>query len=171
MNNLYLLDANVFITANNLYYPIDRIPEYWKWILAKAKNGQVKVPHAILDEIVAGTNKGPLDIWIEENHNILLLEEDVNKESVDYVIINGYLGQGEEFFSDDEIEEVGKDPFLIAYCLHEPSNRIVVTTEVSKDSLKRSNRKIPDVCKKLKAICISPEKLLKLIEFRTSDWR
>lgn len=24
---LYLLDANVLITANNLYYPIDSVPE------------------------------------------------------------------------------------------------------------------------------------------------
>ena len=29
---LYLLDANVLITANNLYYPIDSVPEYWEWL-------------------------------------------------------------------------------------------------------------------------------------------
>ena len=26
---LYLLDANVLITAHNLYYPIDAVPEFW----------------------------------------------------------------------------------------------------------------------------------------------
>jgi hypothetical protein len=29
---LYLTDANVLITANNLYYPIDRVPECWEWL-------------------------------------------------------------------------------------------------------------------------------------------
>jgi Domain of unknown function (DUF4411) len=29
---LYLPDASVLITAHNLYYPIDRVPEYWEWL-------------------------------------------------------------------------------------------------------------------------------------------
>ena len=30
---LYLLDASVLITAYNSYYPIDRVPEYWEWLV------------------------------------------------------------------------------------------------------------------------------------------
>ncbi len=30
---LYLLDANVLIDADRDYYPIDRVPEFWDWIL------------------------------------------------------------------------------------------------------------------------------------------
>ncbi|WP_410001046.1 DUF4411 family protein [Rhizobium leguminosarum] len=26
---MHLLDANVLITAHNLYYPIQRVPEFW----------------------------------------------------------------------------------------------------------------------------------------------
>jgi hypothetical protein len=29
---LYLLDANVLITAHNTYYAIDQVPEFWEWI-------------------------------------------------------------------------------------------------------------------------------------------
>jgi Domain of unknown function (DUF4411) len=29
---LYLLDANVLITARNRYYPIDTVPEFWSWL-------------------------------------------------------------------------------------------------------------------------------------------
>lgn len=29
---LYLLDANELITAHNLYYPIDVVPEFWEWL-------------------------------------------------------------------------------------------------------------------------------------------
>jgi hypothetical protein len=27
---LYLFDANVLITANNTYYPVSDVPEYWE---------------------------------------------------------------------------------------------------------------------------------------------
>jgi len=30
---LYVLDSGVLITANNLYYPVDRVPEFWAWLL------------------------------------------------------------------------------------------------------------------------------------------
>lgn len=29
---LYLIDANILITANNNYYPVDAVPEYWAWL-------------------------------------------------------------------------------------------------------------------------------------------
>jgi hypothetical protein len=41
---LYLLDANVLITANNTYYPIDQVPEFWSWLQYQAASGYVKVP-------------------------------------------------------------------------------------------------------------------------------
>lgn len=30
---LYLLDANVLIRAHSDYYPIDRIPQFWEWLI------------------------------------------------------------------------------------------------------------------------------------------
>jgi hypothetical protein len=30
---LFLLDANVLINANRDYYPIDRVPELWEWLV------------------------------------------------------------------------------------------------------------------------------------------
>ncbi|MBT3884724.1 MAG: DUF4411 family protein, partial [Rhodospirillaceae bacterium] len=29
---MHLLDANVFISAQRDYYPLDRVPEYWEWL-------------------------------------------------------------------------------------------------------------------------------------------
>ena len=29
---LYLLDANILITAANTYYGISRVPEFWSWL-------------------------------------------------------------------------------------------------------------------------------------------
>ena len=31
---LYLLDANVLIDANRDYYQIERVPEFWEWLIS-----------------------------------------------------------------------------------------------------------------------------------------
>ena len=39
-----------------------------------------------------------------------------------------------------------RDPFLVAYALADPKNRVIVTTERSKPKAQRKNMKVPDVC-------------------------
>jgi len=51
---LYLLDANVLITANNTYYPVDRVAEYWEWLIYMSKSGYVKMPLEIFEEVKDG---------------------------------------------------------------------------------------------------------------------
>ena len=48
---LYLIDANVLIRANTDYYPLDRVPQFWDWLIAKASEGLIKMPFEIYDEI------------------------------------------------------------------------------------------------------------------------
>jgi hypothetical protein len=57
---LYLLDANVLITANSSYYPLDQIPEFWSWIYDQAASNRVKIPREIMEEIKAGRNRSRL---------------------------------------------------------------------------------------------------------------
>lgn len=47
---LYLIDANVLITAHNDYYPIDGVPEFWDWLTHQATNGILKMPVEIYEE-------------------------------------------------------------------------------------------------------------------------
>jgi len=54
---LHLLDANVLITASNMYYPLDVVPEFWEWIDHHATNGRNKLPDEVLDEVLAGSKK------------------------------------------------------------------------------------------------------------------
>lgn len=35
---LHLFDANVLITASNMYYPLDAVTEFWEWIDHQATN-------------------------------------------------------------------------------------------------------------------------------------
>jgi len=35
---LYLLDANILITAKNLYYEFGRVDQYWEWLSFQAEH-------------------------------------------------------------------------------------------------------------------------------------
>jgi Domain of unknown function (DUF4411) len=166
---LYLLDANVLITANSTYYPLDQIPEFWSWLHHQATSNRIKIPREIMEEIKAGRkDDDPLLDWIctAEIEAALLLGEAVDVALVQHVVSTGYAPD----LSDDEVEKIGRDPFLIAYALADSANRTVVTTEVSRPSAQRHNRKVPDVCQTVGAISCGPFALNKALGFRTG-WK
>jgi uncharacterized protein DUF4411 len=163
---LYLLDANVLITANSTYYPLDQIPEFWSWVLYEAAANLIKIPQEIMEEIKAGRkDDDPLLDWINtaEVEEALLLDESVDIDLVQHVVSTGYAPD----LSDDEVEKIGRDPFLIAYALADRTNRTVVTTEVSRPSTQRANRKVPDVCNSVGAMVCGPFVLNKTLGFKT----
>jgi hypothetical protein len=165
---LYLLDANVLITANSLYYPLDQVPEFWSWIQHQSEAGQIKIPLEIMEEIQAGSkNKDPLLDWINDKQRqaALLLNETIDPELVRRVVSDGYAKN----LTDEEVEKLGRDPFLLAYGLAH-HDRCIVTTEVPKPTATKHNRKIPDVCKTLSLECCGPFQLNKALGFKTS-WK
>lgn len=163
---LYLLDANVIITAHNTYYPIDRVPEFWSWLQHQGTSGHVKIAIEILEEIFEGHDDALLD-WLKNdaNRGALRLDEVVRPDLVRRVVYEGYAND----LTDDEIEKLGRDPFLISYALA-AGERCIVTTEVSKPSKQRQNRKIPDVCDTLKVSWCGPFELNLRQGFHTG-WR
>ena len=163
---LYLLDANVLITANNLYYPIDQVPEFWSWLHHQATAGQVKVPLEVMEEVKAGRRENDLLIdWISQDDHTeaLLFDEAVDPGLVQHVVYDGYAND----LTDDEVEKLGRDPFLIAYALLDPPERWVVTTEASRPSAQRHNRMIPDVCRSLGVQCCNTFALNRVLGFHT----
>lgn len=165
---LYVLDANVLITASNTYYPIDQVPEFWAWLQHQGKLGNLKLPVEILEEILAGRkNEDPLLDWMKDkgNQGALKLDESVDASLVQVVVSKGYAPD----LTDDEIEEIGRDPFLIAYAMAD-KGRCVVTTEVSSPSKKRQNRKIPDVCNCFSVPCCNPFQVNRALGFHTA-WK
>ena len=164
---LYLLDANVPITANNTYYPIEQVPEFWGWLQHQGERGNIKIPAEIMNEVKQGREDDPLCRWIKqsENEQALLFAESVNAVLVQRVV-NAYATD----LTDSELVQIGNDPFLIAYALAAPSNRCVVTTEASKPSTQRQNRRVPDVCNSVGVLWCGPFELNKKLGFRTG-WR
>lgn len=164
---LYLPDASVLITANNLYYPIDRVPEYWEWLTHMGTLGHVKMPFEIFEEVKDGPDDSDKDLlfaWLQEevNKKALLLEEQIQPALVQKVMALGYATD----LTDDQIEQVGRDPFLVAYGLA-GVNRCVVTVETSAPNKQRHNRKVPDVCLSLNVKCCNPFEFNRALGFST----
>ena len=165
---LYLLDANVLIEADRDYYAIDRVPEFWDWILMHAEQGTVRMPVETFEEALNPKTDIPglLENWLIEHQDDLVLEEGVDAGLVAYVTESGYAND----LSDVEIEKIGRDPFLVAYALIDPNERVVVTTENSKPKRQRANRKLPDVCGDFHVRCCHTFEITRELNFRT-DWR
>lgn len=155
------------IDANRDYYPIERVPEFWDWLVAMGELGRVKIPHEIYEEIVLPPPNRPdvLIDWLRDHRDTLLLDEQVRVDLVARVTERGYADD----LTDDEIEKIGRDPFLIAYALVSVQNRCVVTNERSKPSRTRANRHLPDVGRDFNVLCKGTFDMVKELDFRT-DW-
>lgn len=163
---LYLLDADTLITGDRRAYPIARFPVVWDWLRHQGELDCVRIAVEQYEEIVQG--RGDLVDWLsaQENRKALLLDEEVDMVRVQQVTEQGYAAD----LNEEEIERVGRDPFLIAYALANPEERVVVTFEVSASSKKRANRKVPDVCGQFGIRCTNLYDLIRELDF-SMDWR
>jgi hypothetical protein len=87
---LYLLDANVLIQAHEDYYPVDRIPQFWAWLLDMATENIIKVPQVIFDEITPP--QGQLAEWAKRLavRDLMILRGPITRALVTHVLAHGY---------------------------------------------------------------------------------
>src|SRR5687768_11458622 len=167
---LYLLDANTLINAKRDYYQFHRVPEFWDWLVFHGKTGNIKIPIEVYEEFKDSRNKdGEKDVlasWADESttRQALILEERSEMTYVTKVLYEGYTSTP----TDNDIEEIGRDPFLIAHALRDINRRCVVTAEVSRPSRKGANRHIPDVCKSFGIRSCNLFFMLSALNFSTS---
>lgn len=159
---LYLLDANVLISAQELHYPLARIPQFWTWLLLTAETGKIKLPVEIFNEIAI--SKGALKDWLTtpDHAKKLKLMGQVDGTNLQNVISQGYAAD----LTESEVEQIGQDPFLIAYAIPYGADVTVVTREVSSPKKQRQNRKVPDVCKQFGVRCITDFQLFQELDFK-----
>ncbi|MCU7928874.1 MAG: DUF4411 family protein [Candidatus Thiodiazotropha sp. (ex Dulcina madagascariensis)] len=96
----------------------------------------------------------------------MLLDEEIDQVQVAQITYDGYTPTP----SEDDLEKMGNDPFLLAYAYLDPENRVVVTTEVSKPKRKGANRHIPNVAKTFEIRCINTFQMIHELDFST-DWK
>jgi hypothetical protein len=132
-----------------------------------ANTGAVKMPIEILEEITdGGPDENPLKDWLHDNKDAMLLGEEVDAALVQRVLDNGYGAN----LTAVELDEIGRDPFLIACALTMPGDRCVVTAEVSAPARRRQNRKIPDVCNTMRVPWCDTITMLRELGFSTG-WK
>ena len=163
---IYLLDADTLISADRVYYPLNRFPIFWKWLRHHGGKGNIKIPLEQYEEVTVG--KGNLVDWLkeEESKAALLLSEEIDPSLVAKVTSDGYAPD----LNEAELETIGRDPFLIAYGLKAPANRCVVSFEVSSPKKQRANRKVPDVCATFGVKCANLFALIEELDF-TTNWK
>ena len=167
---LYLLDANTLIDAQRDYYPIDRVPEFWDWLVFHGQQRNIKIPIEVYEEFAdtkdKDGNKDALAMWAEQEEvkGALLFGDEAEQDLVARITYGGYVANP----TDDELRKIGRDPFLLSYALKDLENRCIVTTEISKPKRQGANRHIPDVCKDFNIGCINNFDLVRKMNFSTS---
>jgi len=161
---LYLLDANVLITAGSGLFQLDRVPQFWSWLERMGTEGRISVPIEIWEEFKDGQDL--LGTWARTRRvgAALILHEEAQPNLVNEVIARGYAPD----LDDTEIAEVGRDPFLISAAYRAPERRVVVTGEASKPSQRRGRRHVPDVCEDLGIRWTNLVGLINELDFRVT---
>lgn len=137
-----LLDANVFITAKNLYYSFDVFPAFWDWLDEQAEAGTLASTDLVFEELAAQQDE--LAMWAKVREDSIF-HVDSTRQAVTNQIPR--LGQwmndiGFRAYVQEEFMD-GADPFLIAAAL--VGGDTVVTAETFEPQ-RRSKVKIPNAC-------------------------
>lgn len=140
---IYLFDASALIRSNAHYYPMSRFYQIWDWFELKATEGYIKVPYEILQEI--NTDNDPLTVWTKQIRKKIEIRESVDQQQIEKILDIGYQFNGIKPNLND-LNHIGRDPFLIYYALKDIKNRTIVSFENSEPDKKRRKSKIPNVC-------------------------
>ena len=150
----YLLDANVFIQAKNLYYGLDFCPAFWDWLIARNASGQVFSIERVGDELEAGGDE--LAAWAGSRGSGFFLKPDATMLPTLGSVSAWATGQRYEPAAASTFLQVA-DYYLVAHAL--THGHTVVTHEIASTSTKKN--KIPDACIGLGIKCMTPFEMLR----------
>ena len=150
----YLLDANVFIAANNLHYGLDFCPAFWDWLVAGHESERVFSVEKVGDEVLAVGDE--LSKWAESRGDSFFLPPDAS--------VFPALAEVSAWANDQAYEPAAvntflqvADYYLVAQAL--AGRHTVVTHEVPSASPRKI--KIPDACIGLGIKCMTPYEMLR----------
>jgi hypothetical protein len=151
----YLLDANVFIQAKNLWYGLDFCPAFWEWLLKGNAAGKVFSIEKVADEIKAVAD--PLSAWADKLDSKFFQKPDAPLLAALGPVSNWAAGAGYEQ-GGINIFMQGADYYLVAHAL--AHSHTVVTHEIASPSPKRI--KIPNACVGVGVKCMTPFEMLRV---------
>lgn len=143
MEDKYIMDANVFITAYRQRYPFDIAPSFWKQLIDKSAD-KMMIIEDVQNEILKG--KDPLAEWYSNNSSsftVLRIPEQEVIEAYSEIINSVNDNENYKQSAKDEFASIA-DSWICAYALAYEAT--IVTLETYQLGVK--NRvKIPNVCR------------------------
>ncbi|MFZ2540440.1 MAG: DUF4411 family protein [Gallionella sp.] len=114
----YLIDANVFIQAKNLYYRFDFCEAFWAWLHRAHEAGLVFSIKKVRKELVSGDKTDPVRVWAENLPDEFFLEDDADPHVMQAYGKVMQWASASKHYSPQAKAEFAKlkvaDPFLIA---------------------------------------------------------
>lgn len=157
---MYLLDANTYIHAKNLYYSFDFCPAYWDWLDKQCAVGKIASIDMVANELVSGNDE--LVTWVKSRPEHFLLCDDAETQSLVGTIAQDLM-QGHYNQQNRDNFLAGADPWIIAKA------KVIGATVVSHESkITQQGKKIkvPNVCQQYGVECISTFELLRKLKAR-----
>ena len=150
----YLLDADVFIRANNLHYGLDFFPAFWRWLEQQNQAAKVYSIERVGNELLAGADD--LADWTRERGAGIFLVPDQPLLSV-LPAISAWATRGS--YDQAAVSTFFRvaDYFLVAHVYG--GEYTVVTHEIP--SASKRKYKIPDACIGLGIKCVTPYEMLR----------
>ncbi|WP_336883745.1 DUF4411 family protein [Priestia koreensis] len=144
---MYVLDANVFISAYRGYYSFEVAPSFWNSLINLADQSKICSIDRIQDEIINPNedNPDPLQMWTSENFRDYFEKSDALDVLQNYSRIQQWAIDNPQF-TDAAKDEFARnaDAWLIAYAMTK-GNTLVTHEAYNPDVKKRIL--IPVVCR------------------------
>ncbi|MCY3718321.1 MAG: DUF4411 family protein [Anaerolineaceae bacterium] len=161
----YLLDANVFIHAQNAHYGFDFCPAFWDWLVRENAARLLYSVDQVKRELMHEEKDDLLRQWAKERGRGFFLPPDPTT-TASFPVVSKWVREqrlAERYTSAAEDRFVGTaDYYLVAHAYTD--KHTIVSHEGPSNS--PNVIKIPDVCDALNLDCISPYEMLRSAKAR-----
>ena len=162
---LFVLDANVFITAHRGYYTLDLCPGFWNCLIHHFHSGRILSIDRVRDELIG--NGDELSDWVQDAPADMFVAS-LEKPVIDaYQEVMSWVHGDPQFYTQakDEFSR-GADGWLVAYAMSH--NVTLVTLEAYQNGAKR-RVPIPNVCEQFRVARMDTFEMLCELDVRF-DW-
>lgn len=163
---LYLLDANIFITAHHSYYALNMCPGFWNCLIHYYNSGRILSIDRVRDELVGYGDE--LSGWVQNAPLGLFVPSLQEPVTNSYREVMSWVYANDQFSlqAKDEFSR-GADGWVVAYA--RAHSAIVVTLEAYQQNVRR-RVPIPNVCDQFDVPRMNTFEMLRELGVRF-DWR
>lgn len=161
---IYLLDANVFIEASRRYYAFDIAPSFWEALLDFAKKGKLISIDRVKNELLRG--KDELSKWAKGKFSPWFRSTDNDSVLANYRKVIEWAENHLQFTQEAKNELYkadNADAWLVAYALC--NGNVIVTHEVYNHEVKKKIP-IPNICDDFGIDYIDTFEMLRRLNFK-----